>query len=94
MRKEEVNNNNKKEKTLLSPLTIVMTDAPPEAQCLAKRSTAAGYIVIIVPASFGGQGKMRSYTHKQRGQSTISMVEAYSVGGGSLCRLPRQSQKV
>ena len=69
-----------------------MTDASPESQCLAERSAATGY-VVIVSTSLGDRGKMRAYTTKPRGQSALSMVEAYSVGSGAICWLWRQRQK-
>ena len=56
-RKEEVKENNKKENTLLIPLTMAMMNASPEGQWLAKRSSAVGYIIVIILASFGGRGQ-------------------------------------
>ena len=60
---------------------------------MAERLTAAGYVVIVISASLSGQGATRSYTPKPRGQSTLSVLEAYFVGGGSLCRLRRRRRK-
>ena len=36
-------------------------DASPEARWLAERSEAAGYIVLVVLDSFGGQGGTQLY---------------------------------
>ena len=60
-------------------------------------SAAAGYIVIIISASFCGRGAMWSYAFsflpELRGRYILPLVEAYSVSGGTLCWLRRHSQK-
>ena len=73
---------------MLIPLTVAMVDTPPEARWLTERSLVAGYIVVIVLNSFGGQGEMWSYDFacppEPRGGSTLSVV-AHSIsyrGGG------------
>ena len=58
--KEEVNINNKEEKTLLIPITVVMADASPEVRWLTERSSAVRYVVIVVSEYFGGRGSTRS----------------------------------
>ena len=64
------------------PLTVSMMDASMEAQWLADSSEAVRYVVIVILALFGGRGTTSSYTPKMRGRSTLSVVKAYSVGGG------------
>ena len=53
----------------------------------------AGYVIIVISASFGGRGAMRSYDFacplEPRGRHILSLVEAYSVGGGALYRSRR-----
>ena len=73
------------------PLTIVMTDAPLEARWLTEILATAGYVVVVVSALLGGRWLTRSYTSELRGGGqTLSVVEAYSVGGGGvLCRWRR-----
>ena len=57
-----------------------MKDASLEAQWLMDRSEAAGYVVIVVSASFGGQRTMRLYAFiclpEPRGRSNLSVAEA------------------
>ena len=62
-----------------------MTDASLEARWLTERLAAAGYVVIVVSASFGGQGATRSYAFaclpEPRGQRTLSEAEAEAQRG-------------
>ena len=58
-----------------------MMGAPPEARWLAERLEVAGYVVLVVSASFSGWGATRSYAFaclsEPRGRRTLSVV-AYS----------------
>ena len=75
-----------------------MKDASLEVQWLAKMSTAAGYVVIVISASFDGQGEMRLYAFacppKPRGRHILSLVEAYSIGGGTLQSVTETESKM
>ena len=59
-------------------------DASPEARWLAERLSVAGYVVLVVLASFGGWGVTRSYAFaclpEPRGGRNL-LVAAYSGGG-------------
>ena len=62
-----------------------MIEASLEARWLTERLAAAGYLVLVISASFGGQGATRScafaFPPKPKGGRTLS-VTAYSGGGG------------
>ena len=64
-----------------------MIDASPEARWFPEISEAAGYVVIVVSASFGGQGQC-SHIRPNRGGGLLCRwwgcnlsVVAHSVGG-------------
>ena len=72
-------------------------DASPEAQWLVERSELAGYVIIVIPASLGGRGVMRSYAFacpsEPSGWHILLLVGAYYVGGRALYWWRRRSRK-
>ena len=56
---------------------VAMTGASPEAQWLAERLASAGYVVVVVSASYGSQEAMWSYAF---------LHALLNRGGGVLCR--------